>query len=1492
MGLSLILLLFLFGLLPQLVYAAGTVGSGTPASCTQTALLDALVGGGTVTFDCGSNPHTISLTGTIFITQPTVIDGDGLITLQGNNTFRIFSVTSQFTLDGVTVRDGNVTGNGAAINVIGSGLHLNIINSQLLSNTSSALGGAIYVDGTNWLTVTHTLLANNQAGTRGGAIVVTTGSGVITTTILNSTFFNNSASTGGGGIRTNNTLLSVANSTFSVNSASTTGGGAIYFTASTGRITNTTFFSNTTTSGSGNAILQSSGLITLTNSIVATGTTTAIGNCGGSVRSGGNNLESGNSCNFTASDDITDINPLLGPLQDNGGQTLTHALLPGSRAVNAGNNSVCAAALVNGLDQRDIPRLSAYDPLCDIGAVEATPLLAITKSSTNEGGNPLRPSERLTYTILITNSGALTATGATISDTLPTHTNFLTVTIAPASAGGSPGTALSQPVVANNVSVTPSSTVTITYVVTVATPLTNGTAIVNVAAVTSAQIITPQLSLAVTDTVTSAPALSIHKSVQDANGGPSLRPGERLTYTIVISNNGDDTARGGLISDTLPAYTIFVPGSVAVDPPDPNVIVAEPPDLVSNLTIPVGQPVTVTLAVTVTTPLTNNTQISNTAAITSLEISTPQLSPPAIITVTSAPVLSIQKSSVDANGGPTLRPGERISYTLVVSNSGDANTTGGVISDTPSLYTTFVPGSVGFDPSGAGLAGAPPAIANSLFIPAGQTVTVTFAVTVSRPLTDQTRIVNAASITSSQTPIPAASNLVTDTVSSAPILSLSKSSVNTGGPPLRTGERLTYTLVVSNSGDANATGGLITDHLPDNTAFAPGSVIINPPDAGDQGALPNPASNLTIPAGQSVTVTLAVTVNQSLFNGTQIVNTASVTSAEVSLAAEDTITDTVSAPELNINKTTSTPIVLAGAPAVYTLVVSNTGPIVATGVVVTDTLPAGFTFQSNVTISPNVPGVLTRTVPLNPVNGQTAFSWGTWSIAPGGSLTITFRASTPITSALYHNTAGVDSGQTQPVVDDGSASDEDVLVIPNAPDLALSKTTLSPVVIAGNIVTYTIIVSNTGSTAATNVIITDTLPTSGFTYRDTISLIQTAGVNRPFSISPTVGSNAFTWGSWTIPSGGVVTITFTANVSTSVTSGSYRNLAGVDSLQTTPVIDDGSNGDQDVTVIAYEPILNISKIALNPLVMAGDIAAYSIAVSNTGTAPATGVVITDTLPETGFTYRNTVTLIQTVGVNRTSLVSPTVGSATFNWGNWTIPSGGAVTITFNANVSYSVITDTYRNLAGIDSSQTDPVIDDGANGDQDVTVNVPPARLIYLPVIFRDFLPAPDLIVTEIVAASNGNVQITIQNQGNAPVVDAFWVDFYVAPNPAPTGVNQLWNDGRSVYGAVWGITPSAFPSLEPGESLTLTIGDAYYAPLLSNLPGSLLAGTAIYAQVDSANANTTYGGVLESHEQTGGVYNNILGGVSTSAQAGQPLPQPSTATEESSTEAGDLPLR
>jgi len=146
-----------------------------------------------------------------------------------------------------------------------------------------------------------------------------------------------------------------------------------------------------------------------------------------------------------------------------------------------------------------------------------------------------------------------------------------------------------------------------------------------------------------------------------------------------------------------------------------------------------------------------------------------------------------------------------------------------------------------------------------------------------------------------------------------------------------------------------------------------------------------------------------------------------------------------------------------------------------------------------------------------------------------------------------------------------------------------------------------------------------------------------------------------------------------------------------------------------------------------------------------------------------------------------------------------------------------------------------------------------PQQHIYLPLVMRKYVHAPDLVTR--ITPTGDNVQVVIKNQGNAPVTDDFWVDLYVNPNPVPTAVNQIWND-LADEGVVWDIKVD----LLPGGTITLTIGDTDTSWEHTGFSGSLAAGTWIYVQVDSANTLTDYGGVLEDHEIMGGTYNNITG--------------------------------
>ena len=315
---------------PRPVRADAVVGTGTADSCTELALDAALAAGGNVTFNCGTSPVTITVTSTKTVSADTTIDGGSLITIDGGDSVGVFSVNAgvNFTVQNLTIANGTAGSGGGGIY---NGGTLEVTNSTFSGNSAYLGGGGISSSGT--LEVTNSIFSGNTAAWGGG--ISSNGRGTVT----NSTFSGNSAGEGGG--IDNTGTLTVTNSTFSGNSADLGGG-----------------ISN-------GGILT----VTLTNTIVANSTG---GNCLG-VTDGGHNLDDGGTCFFSmANGSLSDANPNLDPegLADNGGPTQTIALRPGSPAINAGSEAVCAASPVNNLDQRGYGRPGAGATSCSIGAYE------------------------------------------------------------------------------------------------------------------------------------------------------------------------------------------------------------------------------------------------------------------------------------------------------------------------------------------------------------------------------------------------------------------------------------------------------------------------------------------------------------------------------------------------------------------------------------------------------------------------------------------------------------------------------------------------------------------------------------------------------------------------------------------------------------------------------------------------------------------------------------------------------------------------------------------------------------------------------------------------------------------------------------------------------------------------------------------------------------------------------------------------------------------
>ena len=311
----------------------------------------------------------------------------------------------------------NEAGRGAGLKA--SGVEISVTNS-IFSNNSAAYGGAIDKNELAALVVTNSTFSGNSAISSGGGIYNSPQNNS-PLTVANSTFSVNSAERGGGIFNSGPLLLS--NSTFYGNTASAVGGG-ILNEFSTLTANNSTFSENSAYFYGGGIYNSSSSILNLKNSIMAN--SISGGDCynydDGTIAIASNNLIelNGTGSNACGTPLITS-DPNLGPLADNGGDTQTMALPPGSPAIDAGDDTTCAST-----DQRGVIRPQGAH--CDIGAYEAdgsfvpTPTFTPTNTPTDTQTPTFTPTNTLvptnTPTFTPTNTVIPTATSAAVNNPL------------------------------------------------------------------------------------------------------------------------------------------------------------------------------------------------------------------------------------------------------------------------------------------------------------------------------------------------------------------------------------------------------------------------------------------------------------------------------------------------------------------------------------------------------------------------------------------------------------------------------------------------------------------------------------------------------------------------------------------------------------------------------------------------------------------------------------------------------------------------------------------------------------------------------------------------------------------------------------------------------------------------------------------------------------------------------------------------------------------
>ena len=646
---------------------------------------------------------------------------------------------------------------------------------------------------------------------------------------------------------------------------------------------------------------------------------------------------------------------------------------------------------------------------------------------------------QIVYTLNYANNGPSVARAAVVTDALPAGVTVVSASPAPASQSGN----------------------TLTWNVGNLTVGQSGTITVTVA----------------TEPIQFEPAITVVNQATITDGGTDLPGGGGSNDDPNPGNNGDDSTTDIETADVLPIKDMpeFVVAGLTFDatvrvenrgpadaqgvtlrdfvPPGMTLVGATPPVSAAparwNLgTIPAGQAVTVTLRLRVPSTTPRDTLFVNRVIV---DTSTPDRDEGNNIHDDSTIVRPNADLSVvkDGPAGPILSS-STVTYTLTWANAGPSLAEDVEIRDTMPAGFTFEQAS----PAPTGNAGGVLSWAlGDQDVGTGGTITIVGQLATSQASENK---VNTATITST-TDDPDPSDNGDDTTTTVETVDLSV--VKTGTPAIaRAGEPYTYTLTIRNAGAAAATAVAVADTLPASLTFLDSTPL--PATRNGQDLTWDLG---TIAAGQEQTITLSVGISTAA-RGT-LTNTATVDSPEEdrdpSNNSDTHDTSITAEADLSIVKDGPAGPILSGSTVTYTLRYHNAGPSLAEDVEIRDTLPAGFTFDS---ASP---------APTRTSGGALTWELGDVDSGTGGLILLRGTLLGEGVTTDRVNVARITSTTDDPNPDD---NEDDHSILVRKPDLSVTKSNGVSSAQPGDLLTYRIIVKNSGLVTATGVLVTETPP--------------------------------------------------------------------------------------------------------------------------------------------------------------------------------------------------------------------------------------------------------------------------------------------------------------------------------------------------------------------------------------------------------------------------------
>lgn len=401
------------------------------------------------------------------------------------------------------------------------------------------------------------------------------------------------------------------------------------------------------------------------------------------------------------------------------------------------------------------------------------------------------------------------------------------------------------------------------------------------------------------------------------------------------------------------------------------------------------------------------------------------------------------------------------------------------------------------------------------------------------------------------------------------------------------GDVIKYTVQITAGGLSDSLDVILTDNL--SEMFFDVSKATYSVNGIDKGVWIGNANLGTISSGMTVNVVITVPVKAYVDVGklNSITNFASVINSDKK-AANDTNIVPINVIDLAVNKTANhqNKTYNYGDNVEYVIEIVNNGPGIATDIIATDNLPEGLKF-----INANVPGGWTLSISNNKItiNGE--------KLANGEKVLITIiakaaKSNTTLINNIKVNGTGFDSNIS-------NNNDSETIKITPLVDLAITKVVDNANPLFDSIITYTITVVNNGPDASTDVVVKDIWPANGLKF------ITSTGTYNPATGIWNVGE---------LGSNEIATLTITAKT-TAV--GKFENKVSVNG---TGYDSNLSNNNASVNITVPDcVILNITKVATggivseepNKEVIAGEKITYTVIVSNYGPSVATNVYLTD-----------------------------------------------------------------------------------------------------------------------------------------------------------------------------------------------------------------------------------------------------------------------------------------